>query len=221
MNFNFEIFGKVKKFKKKVGKYRRINEKEVNKKSNVLLISNFNSIYKVNQIEDLSKKINFVKRYNIVEQFTPDELSIAFNFYGGQIEEIGKDDPIRSLETLRLNKWIKDPQCAALPQILASLLSPENKVEINMVALSGDIQIDEETLHYVEQSDNINMYYMEERKGLVFDRNYAAIVKNKSNVPSDNYLNINQDLSKIIDYVKPTYFGDWQSRTFKNYREDN
>jgi len=48
MNFNFEIFGKVKKFKKKVGKYRRINEKEVSKKSNVLLISNFNPIYKVN-----------------------------------------------------------------------------------------------------------------------------------------------------------------------------
>lgn len=221
MNFSFDIYGKVKKFKKKVGKNRRINDREVNKKTNVLLISSFNPIYKVNFKEDLSKKINFTNKYNIVEQFTPDELSIAFNFYGGKIEEISNDDPVRSIETLRFNKWIKKPQCTALPPILISPLNITDKTKINMVALSGDAKIDEKTLQQVEQSDFINIYYMEKKKGLVFDKNYAAAVKNKSNVPSDNYLNINKNFGEVIEYITPVYFGEWQGRTVETYKEDN
>lgn len=210
MNFNFEIFGKVKKFKKKVGKYRRINEKELNKKSNVLLISNFNPIYKVNQVEDLSKKISFVNKYNIVEQFTPDELSIAFNFYGGQIEEISKDDPVRSLETLRFNKWIKNPQCAALPQILAS---EEIKlpIQINVVHLSGKIEEDIKLLQEVEQSDDINFYYYlnTEIYNILTDKNFAACVKHKGNIPNYRYMNINVDITNIKQYIIPNHIGDW------------
>ena len=221
MNFNFEIYGKVKKFKKKVGNARRVNEKEINKKSNVLLISNFNPIYKVNFKEDLSKKINFVSRYNIVEQFTPDELIIAFDFYGGEIDEIGSDDPIRSIETLRFNKWVLKPQSAAIPQILASPLSITNKTKINMITLSGNIKTDEKILQQVEQSSFINIYYMEKKEGLAFDKNYAAAVKNKSNIPSDNYLNINKNFGGILEYITPVYFGDWQGREVEAYKEDN
>lgn len=210
MNFNFEIFGKVKKFKKKVGKYRRINEKEVNKKSNVLLISNFNLIYKVNQVENLSKKINFTKRYNIVEQFTPDELSIAFNFYGGQIEEISKDDPVRSLETLRFNKWIKNPQSAALPQILASE-KIKLPIQINVVHLSGKIEEDIKLLQEVEQSDDINFYYYlnTEIYNVLTDKNFAACVKHKGNIPNYRYMNINVDITNIKQYIIPNHIGDW------------
>ena len=221
MNFNFDIYGKVKKFKKKVGKNRRINDKELNKKTNVLLISSFNPIYKVNFKEDLSKKIDFTSKYNIVEQFTPDELSIAFNFYGGEINEISSDDPVRSIETLRFNKWVKNPQSAALPQILAPILSITNKIKINMITLNGDIETDEKILQQIEQSNFINIYYMEKKEGLVFDKNYAAVVKNKSNIPSDNYLNINKNFGGVLEYISPVYFGDWQGRTIEAYKEDN
>ena len=221
MNFNFDIYGKVKKFKKKVGKNRRINDKELNKKTKVLLISSFNPIYKVNFKEDLSKKINFANKYNIVEQFTPDELIIAFDFYGGEIDEINSDDPIRSIETLRFNKWVLKPQNAALPQILASPLSITNKIKINMVTLSGDIKTDEKILQQVEQSSFINIYYMEKKEGLAFDKNYAAAVKNKSNIPSDNYLNINKNFGGVLEYITPVYFGDWQGREVEAYKEDN
>ena len=221
MNFNFDIYGKVKKFKKKVGKNRRINDKELNKKTKVLLISSFNPIYKVNFKEDLSKKINFTSKYNIVEQFTPDELSIAFNFYGGEIEEISYEDPVRSIETLRFNKWVKNPQSAALPQILAPTLGIIHRTRINTVVLTGDIKTDEKTLQEVEQSDFVNIYYMKKKEGLVFDKNYAAAVKNKSNVPNNNYLNINKNLNEVMIYISPVYFGDWQGRTVETYMEDN
>ena len=209
MNFNFEIYGKVKKFKKKVGNARRVNEKEINKKTNVLLISNFNPIYKVNQIEELSKKIKHDQRYNIVEQFTPDELSIAFNFYGGEIEEISYEDPIRSIETLRFNKWIKNPQSAALPQILAS---EEIKlpIQINTVHLSGKIEENIELLQEVEQSDDINFYYLNtEMCNILTDKNFAAYVKHKGNIPNYHYMNINVDITDIRQYVIPNHIGNW------------
>ena len=50
---------------------------------------------------------------------------------------------------------------------------------------------------------------MEKKKGLVFDKNYAAAVKNKSNIPSDNYLNINESFGEVIEYIAPVYLGDW------------
>lgn len=211
MNFNFEIFGKVKKFKKKVGKTRRTNEKEINKKDNVLLISNFNPIYKVNLEEDLSKKINYKQRYNIVEQFTPDEFTIAFHFYGGNIDELDKNDVLMTLDTLRFNKWIKNLQGAAIPQFLMTELMPSNPVKVNIITLSNIISEDEKLLQEVEQSDNINLYYTQAIKhNILTDKTFAAYVKNKSNVPNDNYLNINVNLGEIMEYISPTYYGERQ-----------
>lgn len=211
MNFNFEIFGKVKKFKKKVGKTRRTNEKEINKKDNVLLISNFNPIYKVNLEEDLSKKINYKQKYNIVEQFTPDEFTIAFHFYGGDIDELDKNDVLMTLDTLRFNKWIKNLQGAAIPQFLMTELMPSNPVKVNIITLSNIISKDEKLLQEVEQSDNINLYYTQAVKhNILTDKTFAAYVKNKSNVPSNNYLNINVNLGEIMEYISPTYYGERQ-----------
>lgn len=211
MNFNFEIFGKVKKFKKKVGKTRRTNEKEINKKDNVLLISNFNPIYKVNLEEDLSKKINYKQRYNIIEQFTPDEFTIAFHFYGGNIDELDKNDVLMTLDTLRFNKWIKNLQGAAIPQFLMTELMPSNPVKVNIITLSNIISEDEKLLQEVEQSDNINLYYTQAVKhNILTDKTFAAYVKNKSNVPSDNYLNINVNLGGVMEYISPTYYGERQ-----------
>ena len=209
MNFNFEIFGKVKKFKKKVGNARRVNEKEVNKKENILLISNFNPIYKVNLVEEQSKKINYVKKYNIVEQFTPDEFSIAFHFYGGEINEISSDDVIRSIETLRFNKWIKNPQRAALPQILASK-EIKLPIQINAVHLSGKIEEDIKLLQEVEQSDDINFYYLNtEIYNILTDKNFATCVKHKGNIPNYCYMNINIDITNIRQYIIPNHIGSW------------
>lgn len=211
MNFNFEIFGKVKKFKKKVGKTRRTNEKEINKKDNVLLISNFNPIYKVNLEEDSSKKINYKQKYNIVEEFTPDEFTIAFHFYGGNIDELDKNDVLMTLDTLRFNKWIKNLQGAAIPQFLMTELMPSNPVKVNIITLSGIISEDEKLLQEVEQSDNINLYYTQAIKhNILTDKTFAAYVKNKSNVPSDNYLNINVNLDEVMEYISPTYYGERQ-----------
>lgn len=211
MNFNFEILGKVKKFKKKVGKTRRTNEKEINKKDNVLLISNFNPIYKVNLEEDLSKKINYKQKYNIVEHFTPDEFTIAFHFYGGDIDELDKNDVLMTLDTLRFNKWIKNLQGAAIPQFLMTELMPSNPVKVNIITLSNIISKDEKLLQEVEQSDNINLYYTQAvRHNILTDKTFAAYVKNKSNVPSDNYLNINVNLGEIMEYISPTYYGERQ-----------
>lgn len=221
MNFNFDIYGKVKKFKKKVGNNRRINDKELNKKTNVLLISSFNPIYKVNFKEDLSKKIDFTSKYNIVEQFTPDELSIAFNFYGGEIDEISNDDPVRSIETLRFNKWVKNPQSAALPQILAS---EEIKlpIQINAVHLSGKIEEDIELLQEVEQSDDINFYYLNtEMYNILTDKNFAACVKHKGNIPNYHYMNINIDITDIKQYIISNHVGSWAGGEVETYKEDN
>jgi len=135
---------------------------------------------------------------------------MAFNFYGGQIEEISKDDPVRSLETLRLNKWIKNPQCAALPQILAS---EEIKfpIQINAVHLSGKIEEDIELLQEVEQSDDINFYYYPNTEGynILTDRNFAACVKHKDNIPNYHYMNINIDIIDIRQYIIPNHIGNW------------
>lgn len=221
MNFNFDIYGKVKKFKKKVGNNRRINDKELSKKTKILLISSFNPIYKVNFKEDLSTKIDFTSKYNIIEQFTPDELIIAFNFYGGEIDEINNDDPVRSIETLRFNKWIKNPQSAALPQILAS---EEIKlpIQINVVHLSGKIEEDIKLLQEVEQSDNINFYYLNtEMCNILTDKNFAAYVKHKGNIPNYHYMNINVDITDIRQYIIPNHIGSWAGAEVEAYKEDN
>lgn len=222
MNFNFEIYGKVKKFKKKVGNARRVNEKEINKKSNVLLISNFNPIYKVNQIEELSKKIKYNQKYNIVEQFTPDELSIAFNFYGGEIEEISYEDPIRSLKTLRFNKWIKNLQGATLPTEYMVELSHLKPIEVNIVSLTNDINKNKEILQQVEQSDRINFYYTgtTNNDNLLY-KTFSNYVKNKSNIPNEKYLNINVNMGSITEYIKKFYFGEAPADQFIYNMEDN
>ena len=58
-------------------------------------------------------------------------------------------------------------------------------------------------------SDNINLYYTQAVKhDILTDKTFAAYVKNKSNVPSNNYLNININLGEIMEYISPTYYGE-------------
>jgi len=83
-------------------------------------------------------------------------------------------------------------------------------IQINTVHLSGKIEKDIELLQEVEQSDDINFYYLNmEKCNILTDKNFAACVKHKGNIPNYRYMNINIDITDIRQYIIPNHIGNW------------
>lgn len=209
MNFNFEILGKVKKFKTKERVRRSINEKELTKKENVLLISNFNPIYKVGLEDYSSKKVSNGQIYNIMEHFTPDEILVAFTFYGGTYEKIDKNDVIKNPRVVEFGLWANtlNPK-GYFPELETKQI--ENEIIVNMVYITGKTEIDMKTLQDVEQSNIINFYFYKEEKNLLFDPNFQAYVSKRTNIPSNKYKNLNPDLNGFKGMISVNkWYGKW------------
>lgn len=196
IDFELRLLGKAKRTKKQLQKRQKfISEKKVKKNlDNYALISSFNPIYEVMAIEKSSKVFNLNNSFNVLRHFTPMDFFICKKFYG--IEDFKYDwfsEDLAYMESINsnlndLNKGV----------IWTGSLNPIRLDKIDVVWVPADDIEAIKVLQQVQDSDTIVYYFYDEQEdydskgiALLYSYNYSYYVKNKTNIPSKKYRNIN------------------------------
>lgn len=196
IKFELRLLGKAKRTKKQLLKRQKfISEKKVKKNpNNYALISSFNPIYEVMGIEKSSKVFNLNNSFNVIRQFTPRDFLICKKFYG--VEDFKYDwfsEDLMYMESIndRLNNLNEK-------SFWTGSLNPIRLDKIDIVWVPADDIEAIKVLQQVQDSDTIVYYFYDEQEdydsrgiALLYSYNYSYYVKNKTNIPSKKYLNIN------------------------------
>ena len=196
IKFELRLLGKAKRTKKQLLKRQKfISEKKVKKNpDNYALISSFNPIYEVVGIEKSSKVFNLNNSFNVIRQFTPRDFLICKKFYG--IEDFKYD--WFSEEEDYINDFNSSLNDLTVGEIWTGSLNPIRLDKIDVVWVPADDIEAIKVLQQVQDSDTIVYYFYDEQEdydsrgiALLYSYNYSYYVKNKTNIPSKKYLNIN------------------------------
>lgn len=184
--FKLRIFGKIKKTKKMIkAKEKFISKRKINKiLSKNFIISSFNPIYKVKNLNHISKKIFCLYNYQLMDKFTPEELKMAQEFYHiGYIKDYQKIDgkkinvlDIKELDKLQENfnnikdfyKWGKNEFDGPAPKCMMLWIEEDSA---------------QECLQKAEQFDGIVLYFYSDKEELAIlnSPSYNVSVKWKVN----------------------------------------
>ena len=196
IKFELRLLGKAKRTKKQLLKRQKfISEKKVKKNpDSYALISSFNPIYEVVGIEKSSKVFNLNNSFNVIRQFTPRDFLICKKFYG--IEDFKYD--WFSEEEDYINDFNSSLNDLTVGEIWTGSLNPIRLDKIDVVWVPADDIEAIKVLQQVQDSDTIVYYFYDEQEdydsrgiALLYSYNYSYYVKNKTNIPSKKYLNIN------------------------------
>lgn len=216
--FNLWIKGKKKKTKKYLPKEAYgvktfLNfKKKILKESNTIYISPLNILYKIinekyyNKISELN---NRDKVFYPLIKFTPQEIETTADFY--QINEsILPDKKTKNYSNIEKN--ISDLKRLCNGQYYIEDFSSDYSKDICLVKLENDIEKDNKTLNEVEQTDNIVYYFGD--SPILYDYNFRYYIKNKTNLPIYNNLNV---LFVLREFAKDSkvnfiFVGDWTNK---------
>lgn len=222
-DFKFSIYGKPKKTKKFVAKSNRVLSKRIfnSLKDEAIIISSFNPIYNVLKIKTLSNE--FEDTFSIVRKITPNELFAFqkfYNFPNFSDTQIHKSN----FSITAFQNWLAYPFSHTMPPALDH---PKPIYPINLIWIENNEDRDEaltqkniEVLNEVEQADGLNFYYYINNEPyinttpfILNDLNYQLAVKHKTNIPSNNYKNMNHyqiPVELITEFHVPyKFYGDW------------
>ena len=216
-DFNFCIFGKAKRTKSyifKKDKKKFISLRKIRKiKDRCVFISVLNPIYNVIPQNKGFKNLGAslaIESIKLMENFTPQELFEAQKFYG-----IGYINDGMYYKNITLNgyvKWIEAPGMCVVPPALRC----EDKIKkVYLVWLDENMENNVQVLQDVEQVDDVVMYFTKDGVDLTSMLTpYSKWVKMKSNIPCEEYLNMNNyELADSLrrDYT-PVFMGNWDTR---------
>ena len=211
LGFKFYIYGKIKRYKSKdkKTKYEVISNRKLKKLNNILLIKPISFIDKVVFNEEISIKFIPKKNYYILENFTLEEIFIAKEFF--DIEDY--DDLENNSRVKELVEWEKNPILKPPKEFFNRYTI--NPVKLNLVWVEEDVDLAIAALQDVEQSDNINLYFTPKKKEvpILSDVGFSTAVKNKSNVPKKEFLNINKIYRNNLILINSIeWYGNWPAK---------
>lgn len=189
---NKNSFFKAKQTKKQLTKKQKFIsiKKVINNSKDYALISSLNPIYEVIGVEKSFNDFG-LRKFDIVKKFTPIDFLNCSVFYNIKIPK--KD--IFSTELKYINRYSKEINDLNEGQIWTESLNPIQWDRVNIVYVSNITNEALETLQSVEQSDDVNFYFIDDLDSngakVLFSYNYAYLVKRKTNIPSYRYQNIN------------------------------
>ena len=191
--FNLLIYGK-KFFNKYKFKEKFIGERTLRKLTDKFIyVSAYNPIYKVFDNKKIFKK--FDKQYNIIKNFTPEEIKMTSLFY--KIELNKEDRKIFQLEEVKQFTNF----CNGVIDSIDKIDVPPRKVSWVIVArLSGNFQEDKDKLDRIVNTDGLIFYEIENTDCETFKSGFEFYLKNKANIPDEKYFNINE--SEIVENLK-------------------
>ena len=189
---NKNSFFKAKQTKKQLAKKQKFisTKKVINNSKDYALISSLNPIYEVIGVEKSFNDFG-LRKFDIVKKFTPIDFLNCSVFYNIKIPK--KD--IFSTELKYINRYSKEINDLNEGQFWTGSLNPIQWDKVNIVYVSNITDEALETLQSVEQSDDVNFYFIDDLDSngakVLFSYNYAYLVKRKTNIPSYRYQNIN------------------------------
>lgn len=217
--FQLLIYGKDKVLKqdmKTKDKKKRVKEKRIYthtlkkliKNDKAIFVSCYNPIYQVTEQEKTFKEMDC---YYLLKDFIPEELKIAFQFYG--IEEKEPSDSRAEV----FQSFCDGIENSGFDLFLLNEIKAYKKEirEINIVKLTGDNEKDNELLVNVADKDEPIFYHCEENKDYpILFSEYQYYLKNKSNIYG--YWNENtHDIAKQFQKqfkCKVNFYGDFADK---------
>ena len=198
---NKNSFFKAKQTKKQLTKKQKFIsiKKVINNSKDYALISSLNPIYEVIGVEKSFNDFG-LRKFDIVKKFTPIDFLNCSVFYNIKIPK--KD--IFSTELKYINRYSKEINDLNEGQIWTESLNPIQWDRVNIVYVSNITDEALETLQSVEQSDDVNFYFIDDLDSngakVLLSYNYAYLVKRKTNIPSYRYQNINNYI--LVKYCR-------------------
>lgn len=198
-DFNFKILNKPKRLKHFFNSQERYISEKYFKKNDCILISSNNPLYKVeNHLEKSKNRIDCKTIQLFPNEPTPDEVFILKMFYC-----LGLNDDVVKMNNdnvSNFNDWCLQPfsNDNYIDNRLFEVIDSAVKPTISCIWLCGDNEQDSLCLQQVEKADTIAFYFYEGNVPLVLtDKTFAYLVKRKTNIPSQDYGNLNnKELAK-------------------------
>lgn len=221
--FNFKLYGKKKRTRKfLVKKQKFCSSFELKrKKDDIFLISSFNPIYKViNQKYSYNKIVSL--KYNLLTSFTPLEIETAQLFY--HIGYIKNDLLCKKFikEREDFSAWIDKPTNEINENIL-NFYGYDYPSKIILAWFDEDVNNNISIMQDLQDETGLVFYYFNQKPEILFDETYSWLVKNKTNIPNEAFLNINEyDIPKILKYKYGSNFqtvGNWKTEDLKRLEE--
>lgn len=221
--FNFKLYGKKKRTRKfLIKKQKFCSSFELKrKKDDIFLISSFNPIYKViNQKYSYNKIVSL--KYNLLNSFTPQEIETAQLFY--HIGYIKNDLLCKKFikEREDFSAWIEKPTNEINENIL-NFYGYDYPSKIILAWFDEDVNNNISIMQDLQDETGLVFYYFNQKPEILFDETYSWLVKNKTNMPNEAFLNINEyDIPKILKYKYGKDFqtvGNWKAEDLKRLEE--
>lgn len=213
-NFNLIIYGKVEKTKKYLEKceYSIVSELIDYDENQFIYVSCYNPIYKVVKSKKIFNKFLYKNSYEIVSIFTPEQFKIMSTFYDIQDLKLSK---------ILYNTEVKDFQLFCDFIFHFSFEDNSNNTEdfpsIACVKITGDKDIDFDFYKDIIEYKGICFYFLEdEHIEYLLNSGLEKFLIFKTNIPSDNYGNINNKefLRRCLlkNNFKVDYIGKWTEK---------
>lgn len=228
--FKLKIYGKKPKKTKKMIKAKEsfISQRKVKKlikDSKCFIISSFSPIYKVGNVGHISNKFDFQYNYELMNRFTPDEISVSQKFY-----HIGYIKDYQKINGEKINVFDKE-----LNSIQKKIDNVETYLNWDkfenydvpnclMLWLDENEEQNEQLLQKAEQFDGLVFYFYskEYEAPILSNITYNFMVKhtanriNRADYDSYNYLAYNA-ASNFYQYywdkgcpnIKCEFSGNW------------
>lgn len=192
-DFEFKIYHKPARLKHFFGKQEKYVSSKFFKKNDCILITSNNPIYKVEKRLERSKDIIDCRTIQLFpNEPTPEEIFILKMFYC-----LGLNDNIVKMNNENIsnfNNWCLQPfnEDNYITDSLLEIVDSAVKPTISCIWLCGDNEQDSLCLQQVEKADTIAFYFYEGNVPPVLtDKTFAYLVKRKTNIPSQDYGNLN------------------------------
>lgn len=213
-NFNLIIYGKVEKTKKYLEKcdYSIVSELIDYDENQFIYVSCYNPIYKVIKSQKIFNKFLYKNSYEIVSVFTPVQFKIMSTFYDIQDLKLSK---------ILYNTEVKDFQLFCDFIFHFSFEDNSNSTEdfppIACIKITGDKDIDFDFYKDIIEYKGICFYFLEdEHIEYLLKSGLEKVLIFKTNIPSDNYGNINNKefLRRCLlkNNFKIDYIGKWTEK---------
>lgn len=215
-SFNLKIFGKRKKLKKHIPKKEFISKMKINSKKikqDIIFISSFNPIYKVENNSKVYKDLGSDSFFKIIDIFTPMQFYILSNFYSIKDQNLLKDfKKEKFLDfkwfTLHNGTFQKDPYIFNNEYFINITNKYLKEKEIYLIKFSGN-NSDFPIFDNIIKTDNICLYFFNKEKEKFLETNLNPYINSMNCINEDNTNNIILARSFIQTNIKYKFLGEW------------
>lgn len=214
--FNLKILGKRKNLKKYIPKKEFISKIKINSKKikqDIIFISSFNPIYKVENSSKVYKNLNSDSSFKIIDIFTPMQFYILSSFYSIKDQDLLKKFKEKDFLDFRWftlnNGTFQKDSCIFNNNYFTNIVDKYLKEkEVYLIKFLGD-NSDFSIFDDIIRTNNICLYFFDKEKKEFLETNLNMYINPINCINENNANNIVLTKLFIQTNIKYKFLGEW------------